>query len=196
MTFNGLSVRKVRRVRAAACVVFIITSVVVFGLGPREIGVGAGNGWFAAIGNGALLAGYETIETPPNSPVPPPTGQRGVYLRRRYQSDWVLAWRPFRAKPTNIDEFMVLPLWPLTLGSLVVASWAHGWLRATRYSAVVRCGRCDYPLEPTTAGGRAPSRCPECGLHASRDHASLPAINQSRAGGISAADAPGASPAS
>jgi hypothetical protein len=116
---------------------------------------------FACLGDGCLQMGFN-LERVQDLGLQP-----GLYARRTWRTDWAMAWRPFHAKQGwNTRgalrwDFLVIPIWPAALASIVACAYYHGCVRALRAGRGRVCVSCGYDLTdlPAKAGS---IRCPEC----------------------------------
>ncbi len=161
--------RALRRVRIWIVSATIAIVLGVIGTMSVEYGVHLGRGWFLSVGNGCVLAGFNTERLTTYRKVPV-----GVYSMNTWNKDWAFSWRPFRASDVSTSSrgatwnFAVLPLWHLAAVGLVLSGWTHGRLTMLRDSRTGACRSCGYDLTrvPEIEGRRI---CPECGKSADRE---------------------------
>jgi hypothetical protein len=87
---------------------------------------------------------------------------------RAYGASASLAWRPYhiavgRFPQTSPHHGLAVPLWPVILGSFLLAGYSHGLVVGSRRATIGRCRVCGYDLRSLPKG----AACPECGPAAS-----------------------------
>ncbi len=117
---------------------------------------------FVCLGDGCIQLGFN-LERIQNMDLQP-----GLYARRAWRAEWAMAWRPFHAKQgwntrgAMRWDFVVVPLWPLALASVVALAYFHGRVRAIGALGARGCAHCGYDLTALPASGAGIVTCPEC----------------------------------
>lgn len=145
------------------------TMMVLVGLKQREAGLYFGSGSFMAVGDGCLMVGVDVHrhETMYAADYGGAGRAVGFYVDGdRWHSDWITAWRPFRATsgfgPT-LHHFVVVPVWPMVLLSALAFGYSVGVRSGARHARLWACSRCGYDLHAVPRRDGL-ATCPECGL--------------------------------
>jgi hypothetical protein len=158
----GLRARRLRRWRLWGGAAFVVLALLaVATTGGREGGLRVGVAYLC-VGDACLQVGAGTTKMLDDMAA----AWGPLYFRRSWNSDWTVAWRPFRVylnyDATFWQHALIVPLWPLVLGSCAVWAWASGALAGLRWARTSHCAACGYDLRGVReqSGRRT---CPECG---------------------------------